>query len=650
MINRPRRPRHARRLCNFEHLEPRRLLATYYVSTGGSNQSAGSQAAPWQTLQHAADHVAAGDTVVVTAGNYVGFDLRTSGTAASRITFAAQKGAVINAVNPATKRDGINLENVSHVTVDGFTLLGTNDPATSRAGIRVVGDGFDTGVFSTGVIVRNNAAHRWGTWGIFTAFADDITIEGNVCSRSVKEHGIYFSNSADRPVIRNNTCWGNANCGIHMNADIETGNTALSKVDGIISGALVDANTCYGNGGGSAFSGVGGSAINCDGVRDSRITNNLLYDNHAGGIALYQIDAAAPATGNTIANNTVIQAADGRWCLLVTGGAVNTTVFNNVLFNLHPTRGAIELSGDSAAGFVSDYNLVEDRFSHDESFVTLAQWRTATGGGDAHSAAISQAQMGALFANYAGNDFSLAPASAAIDRGTAGVTNESLKLAPLIDRAGASRPAGGGFDVGAFERPVFASVTSGKLTINGTAGVDAIAVTLAGASYTVTRNGASATFAAAGITGIEVFAHDGDDAITLGPGIALGAYVDAGAGNDYLQGGDGADTLTSGAGKDRAFGGVGDDRLTGNGGHDKLYGEAGKDRLYGGDGNDTLDGGSSSDRFWGDAGNNTAFGQGGDDYFYARNGAADTLYGGVGTDHAQVDAGDVLATIEDLLP
>src|SRR5689334_2175027 len=66
----------------IETLEPRTLFSTYYVSTAGNNGSAGtSSGAAWQTLQHAADHVAAGDMVIVLPGNYVGFDLRASGTA-----------------------------------------------------------------------------------------------------------------------------------------------------------------------------------------------------------------------------------------------------------------------------------------------------------------------------------------------------------------------------------------------------------------------------------------------------------------------------------------------------------------------------------------------------------------------------------------
>src|SRR5262245_34316146 len=105
----------------LEMLEPRKLLSTYYVSTSGTNSGSGLSAAPWRTLQYAADHVQAGDTVLVAPGTYTGFDIRTSGTANSRITFKAQAaGVVINQVNAETNKDGINIENASYITIDGF--------------------------------------------------------------------------------------------------------------------------------------------------------------------------------------------------------------------------------------------------------------------------------------------------------------------------------------------------------------------------------------------------------------------------------------------------------------------------------------------------------------------------------------------------
>ena len=39
--------------------------ATYYVATTGSDTAGGSSAAPWKSLQHAADRAAAGDTIIV---------------------------------------------------------------------------------------------------------------------------------------------------------------------------------------------------------------------------------------------------------------------------------------------------------------------------------------------------------------------------------------------------------------------------------------------------------------------------------------------------------------------------------------------------------------------------------------------------------
>ncbi|MEA2710194.1 MAG: hypothetical protein QOF78_2795 [Phycisphaerales bacterium] len=196
----------------------------------------------------------------------------------------------------------------------------------------------------------------------------------------------------------------------------------------------------------------------------------------------------------------------------------------------------------------------------------------------------------------------------------------------------------------------FASIAAGKLTVQGTLGSDSVIITKDATNYTVTRSGVTQTLSASGVTSIDVYTHDGDDYVLIGAGVTLGAYVDAGAGADAIQGGAGNDTITSGGGKDRAFGGIGDDRVAGNGSHDRLYGEAGKDRIYGGEGNDTMEGGSSGDRLWGEGGNNTYYGNGGDDYFYARNTLADQLFGSVGIDHAQIDNGLDTHEVEDVLP
>src|SRR6185436_2401881 len=169
--------------------------AQYYVSPAGNDTAAGTSAAPWKTLQHAADVVGPGDRVTARTGNYVGFYLDTSGTAAAPIEFNADPGAIINQRN-ATTPDGINLELASYIVIDGFTVDGM-----PRAGVRAVG--LPSNVAKC-VTIRNVTATNNGNWGIFTGHVNDLLIESNKTSGSVNEHGIYVSNSGDRPVIRNN--------------------------------------------------------------------------------------------------------------------------------------------------------------------------------------------------------------------------------------------------------------------------------------------------------------------------------------------------------------------------------------------------------------------------------------------------------------
>src|SRR5438128_9832966 len=118
----------------LEELETRTLLSTFYVAPTGADAAGGSLAAPWRTLQHAADAVRAGDTVVVEPGAYAGMYLSTSGTASAPITFQAQAGVSITTPNASTS-DGINLEGASYVVIDGFNISGM-----PRAGIRAVTD------------------------------------------------------------------------------------------------------------------------------------------------------------------------------------------------------------------------------------------------------------------------------------------------------------------------------------------------------------------------------------------------------------------------------------------------------------------------------------------------------------------------------
>lgn len=269
--------------------------AVLHVSAHGSDESRGTEDAPWATLQHAVDAAGPGDTILVGPGRYAGCVICRSGTTEAPIVLKAEgPGVHVDRPGPENRRQsiievGTHREVISHWVVDGFEVSGAR-----RWGINVGR--------TEHVTVQKCRVHDCGLTGIFTAFSDDVTIQFNE-SYDNREHGIYHSNSGDYPVIRGNRCHHNDGCGIHMNGDLNMGG------DGLVSHGVVERNIVWENGR------AGGSAINCDGVSDSVIRNNLCYDNHASGISLYAIDAAEGSSRNEVSHNTVVMGPDGRWVL-----------------------------------------------------------------------------------------------------------------------------------------------------------------------------------------------------------------------------------------------------------------------------------------------------------------------------------------------
>ncbi len=402
---------------------------TYYVSTTGNNNNPGTEGLPWQTIQYAVDHVSPGDTILVQSGSYAGCRITRSGTANAPCTLKAAPGAsvLINSLSPANRHQSlIEIENfdavVSYWIIDGFEVANG-----ARYGIDLR--------FTDHVTIQNCRAHGSRLTGIFLAFCYFPLIQNNE-SYSNGEHGIYQSNSGDNPVIRSNNLHHNFAAGLHMNGDRN-----FTPGDGIISFAVVEKNIVWENGTG------GGSGINCDGVSDSIIRNNLLYNNRASGISLYAIDGAEGSSRNRVYNNTIVMPSNGRWCINIpasTEGQTNPTgnkIKNNILYNAHSFRGAITTYSNAASGFESDYNIIVPRFSTDggSSNMNLSQWQSR--GYDLHSAT---ATLDQLFIDAAALNFRLKTASPAQDFGTvlADVTQD-------ID--GVARPQGAKHDAGCYE-------------------------------------------------------------------------------------------------------------------------------------------------------------------------------------------------------
>ena len=407
---------------------------TYYVATNGDDLNPGSALAPWRTLQHAVEQVLAGDTILVMSGTYQGMRIENSGTAQAWISLKAAPGAqvIINAPGPENKHSSnIEVETWENDgTVAYWIIEGLKVANAPNWGIDLRGNEDHK---SHHLTIRNNRVHdngvASGKTGIFAAFADDLLIEGNE-SYSNGEHGIYISNSSDRYIVRDNRLYQNQGCGVHQNGDASMGG------DGILSDGIVEANLIYGNGS------LGGAAINMDGVVNALVVNNVIYDNSATGIAIFQQDGAVCSQNNRILHNTILMPSNGRWGILIGGtGCTGNKLFNNIILSLHSYRGSINLPASMVAGFESDYNLVVDRFTTDDgdSILSLGQWQQ--NGYDLHS---FLGLPGDLFINPESKDFHLKEGSPAIDTG--------VDLPDVTgDFDGLPRPSGDGYDIGAYE-------------------------------------------------------------------------------------------------------------------------------------------------------------------------------------------------------
>jgi hypothetical protein len=395
------------------------LGSTYYVAPTGSDLNAGTAAAPFRQIRRALLAAGAGDTILVADGSYLGFDVRNKHGAPGQplVIRAVGSGAVVTpTTDRSDNRDTIFVTYSSWIVLDGLRSFNAN-----RAAVRV-----DQ---SPNITVRNGVFGNNTTWGIFTDFSDDLLLEFNECYGSLAEHGIYVSNSGDRPVCRGNVLYDNRGSGLQLNADVFAGG------DGLITGALIENNVAFNNGRG------GGAAINLDGVQDSVIRNNLLFDNHATGIVAYDGDGAAGPRGLLIAHNTVDQPSDGRWALHIGGTAGPNTVRNNILFTRHSFRGSIEyFTPADAAATDSDYNVLSKVTpDYGINILTLAQWQAQ--GRELHSRNLAES---ALWVDAAARDYRLRAGSPAIDAG-------ATLPAVAVDLTGAARPQGAASDIGSYE-------------------------------------------------------------------------------------------------------------------------------------------------------------------------------------------------------
>ena len=236
------------------------LAKTLYVAKTGNDLNPGTLARPFLTVQHAADIVDPGDTVVVEDGVYSDasqsgasstlVNLTRGGNAGNYITFRSQNkwGAVLDGLNNTTA-EGVEF-GANYIRFENFEVRGFSDDAFSnyRGGqfIEILGNHIhdegryctDTGigrdgiyVSSNNVLIERNQIHDIGRYGpgengcdprtlhyeandqgIYISGASHVVISNNAFYRV--RHGysiqLYPSDVDNISILHNTMVWGNA--------------------------------------------------------------------------------------------------------------------------------------------------------------------------------------------------------------------------------------------------------------------------------------------------------------------------------------------------------------------------------------------------------------------------------------------------------
>lgn len=241
---------------------------------------------------------------------------------------------------------------------------------------------------------------------------------------------------------------------------------------------------------------------------------------------------------------------------------------------------------------------------------------------------------------------------------------------------------------------------AGLLTVQGTNNADSINVSVANGKVKLVDNGVTTLYNAASVKKIAVYAKNGADSVVISTTVALPTYIDTGLGHpsggagDYVQGGNGPDTVDVRGNFASVNTQGGNDIINNFGGFNSIQGNTGNDYIAvkfggpsdstynGGNGNDTLDysaatiglviqngqsgkyfsntgipptidgsnadstsqfenflGGKGNDFIIGTASSNLLKGNGGDDNIRGM-GGNDLIYGGSGKDALFGDDGD----------
>ncbi len=255
-------------------------MTTYYVATTGSDAVAGSLAAPFATLAHAAGIANPGDTIYMRGGTYA---LTDSGVQISRSGSSGNYINVFNYPGETPILDGINITTSSHSAIQL-----TDVSWWHFQGLEIKNAGA-SGIYLAGVSSHNivEFCHLHHNSRIQTSGAGGITVQSGsdnlILNNDSHHHGIYGSTGGDGigvgslltgNIVRGNRVWRNNDDGI----DLWDANGVLVENNWSWENGKKDDLTPSG-GNGDGFKLGGGDA----GDGNHIIRNNLAWRNQHNG-------------------------------------------------------------------------------------------------------------------------------------------------------------------------------------------------------------------------------------------------------------------------------------------------------------------------------------------------------------------------------
>jgi hypothetical protein len=304
----------------------------YYVSPMGSDTNNGSAAAPFRTIQHAANLVNPGDTVHVLPGTYAeAINLTRGGSAAARIRFISDSKWAAKITGDGTINDAFMVRDVDYVDIVGFEVTNT----TGYEGIELMGSygralgnlvhhvwahgctdwrggaGVNSSNYNgTGNEIIGNIVHDVGDYshgcasvhGIYIANSHNV-VQNNIAYRN-QGWGITSWHYATNNIITNNTVFNNATAGINTGNENTGDNGTVVANNIVVFNGIATNWVCYPSGSLSTACADPRYGIGQEGNNGSsdQYLNNLVYGNVPADIHV----SSGTVSGNLTANPSSI--------------------------------------------------------------------------------------------------------------------------------------------------------------------------------------------------------------------------------------------------------------------------------------------------------------------------------------------------------